>query len=270
MFHFRIYRVLTITSSSPKVGLFFVAALVGYVSTIIMHADKGTWEFRSRTDRIKGEMRKNHLPQALQVRIRKHYDYLWMHDKFTGLSLLNDARLSRPLRRDIGICLHGRAVLGVPFLDTTDVEILGEICLKLRLDIYLSDDVIFREGEIGREMFVIKEGMVEVLYRLKEAQAKKADARASPETLRAAEVMCELRRNDYFGELAIVSSKSGGRRKHSTRAGTICELLRLGKADFLGIIHMQVQKHKKLPPTGHPFFFFPLTRRDRRHDGLHY
>ena len=42
--------------------------------------------------------------------------------------------------------------------------------------------------------------------------------------------MCELRRNDYFGELAIVSSKSGGRRKHSTRAGTICELLRLGKA----------------------------------------
>ena len=38
--------------------LFFVALLVGYVSTIIMHADKSTWEFRSRTDRIKGEMRK--------------------------------------------------------------------------------------------------------------------------------------------------------------------------------------------------------------------
>ena len=60
---------------------------------------------------------------------------------------------------------------------------------------------------------------------------------------------------DYFGELAIVSSKSGGRRKHSTRAGTICELLRLGKADFLGIIHMQV--------------LFSRTPR-RRHDGLHY
>ena len=220
------------------VGLFFVALLVGYVSTIIMHADKSTWEFRSRTDRIKGEMRKNHLPVSLQVRIKKHYDYLWVHEKFQHLSLLNDARLPRPLRRDIGICLHGRAVLGVPFLDTTDVEILGEICLKLQLDIYLSDDVIFREGEVGRSMFVIKEGMVEVLYQLKEKEARTVDARASPATRRAAEVMCELRRNDYFGELAIVSPTNGGRRKHSARAGTICELLRLSKADFLGIIHM--------------------------------
>ena len=136
---------------------------------------------------------------------------------------------------------------GVPFLNTTDIEILGEICLKLRLDVYLAKDIIFREGELGRAMYVVKEGCVEVLAEghqwLKPGDATPKGRRArkrvtlvnslaAPER-RAAEVMVELRRNDYFGELAIVSGGGGGgRRHHSTRAGTVCELLRLSKADF--------------------------------------
>ena len=50
----------------------------------------------------------------------------------------------------------------VPFFSDADPEFVSAIITKLEFEVYLEDDIIIREGQMGTEMYFLKSGVVSV------------------------------------------------------------------------------------------------------------
>jgi CRP-like cAMP-binding protein len=74
-------------------------------------------------------------------------------------------------------------------------------------------DAVFREGELGTEMFIIQEGRVEILRRVGEEDRQ----------------MAVLEKGDFFGEMALLEDLP---RAATARALTDARLLRINGATF--------------------------------------
>lgn len=53
-------------------------------------------------------------------------------------------------------------VRSVPFFTDADADFVSAIITHLKFEVYLVDDEIIREGELGTEMYFLKEGVVEI------------------------------------------------------------------------------------------------------------
>ena len=74
-------------------------------------------------------------------------------------------------------------------------------------------DYVFREGELGTEMFILQEGQVEILKTLHGAD----------------EQLAVLEKGDFFGEMSLLEDLP---RTASARAVTACKLIRINGATF--------------------------------------
>jgi hypothetical protein len=88
------------------VGVLLVGATVGNVSLWLFTNSSSYTDYRKKMAHISEEMSYYHLPPPLQYRIRKYYDYLWIHQKRGGISyLFEDEELSEALKTDISLYL---------------------------------------------------------------------------------------------------------------------------------------------------------------------
>lgn len=74
--------------------------------------------------------------------------------------------------------------------------------------------VIFEDGDVGSEMFVIQSGTVELVKRTRRSDVK---------------VLATLEKGDFFGEMSILEDVP---RSATARAKTDCELIRIGQSTF--------------------------------------
>ena len=74
-------------------------------------------------------------------------------------------------------------------------------------------DYVFREGELGTEMFILQEGQVEILKTLQGVD----------------EQLAVLEKGDFFGEMSLLEDLP---RTASARAVTACKLIRINGATF--------------------------------------
>jgi CRP-like cAMP-binding protein len=79
-------------------------------------------------------------------------------------------------------------------------------------------EIIFREGEVGRHMYVILEGEVQIRKRTGEKTTR---------------TMITLKKGDIFGEMAVVEGKG---RSATAIASTDCRLLRLDEEAFYDLV----------------------------------
>jgi len=79
-------------------------------------------------------------------------------------------------------------------------------------------EIIFREGEAGRHMYVILEGEVQIRKRTGEKTTR---------------TMITLKKGDIFGEMAVVEGKS---RSATAIAATDCRLLRLDEDSYYDLV----------------------------------
>jgi len=101
-----------------------------------------------------------------------------------------------------------------PIFAGGDQLFLSQVSLALRSRQVRAGDLIIRKGEIGREMYLLTRGEVEVLDD-------------------AGQVVKKLKDGDVFGEIAVLLSKP---RTATVRAATPCDLFVLGKTDFCRIL----------------------------------
>jgi glucose-6-phosphate 1-dehydrogenase len=97
-----------------------------------------------------------------------------------------------------------------PIFAGGDQLFLSQVSLALRSRQVRAGDLIIRKGEIGREMYLLTRGEVEVLDD-------------------AGQVVKRLKDGDIFGEIAVLLSKP---RTATVRAATPCDLFVLDKTDF--------------------------------------
>ena len=119
---------------------------------------------------------------------------------------------------------------------------MEELLLRLRPCVFLPGDFICRKGEIGKEMYIVKSGTLEVVL---------PDGRAAV-TLGAGSV---------FGEISLMAEAGGNRRTADVRAKGFATLYILTKSDLAQVLQdypdqmdaLKTKAHdmlkKDIPPT---------------------
>jgi len=205
------------------IGLFLIALLISEANVYVMGKMQGSAAFQRKTDRVNHEMEYYGVPDDLQRQVRAFYDYIWIHQKQYDdkIALLSDQQMSTDLQRKLALHLFKDVVSHISFFSEIDDLLLGEICMSLRTKIFLPGDMIFFKGDVGKELFIISKGVVEVI-RDDLPLSKRRDA---PKIL--------LENGSFFGEIALVMEV---RRTCSVQARTVCEVNILQQNAFDAIL----------------------------------
>lgn len=216
-------KVYLVSTVYMIVGLFLVALLLSETNVYVMGKMQGSAAFQRRTDRVNHEMEYYAVPDDLQRQVRAFYDYVWVHQKQYDerIALLSDQQMSTDLQRKLALHLFKDVVSHISFFSDIDDLLLGEICMSLRSRIFLPGDMIFFKGDVGKELFIIAKGVVEVLR----DDLPAAKRRNAPQIL--------LRNGSFFGEIALVMEV---RRTCSVQARTMCEVNILQQDAFDAVV----------------------------------
>lgn len=191
-------------------GLCLVALLISELNVFLFGKKQGSAAFQRKIDRVTYEMEYYGIPDEIQRQVKAFYDYIWIHQKQYDdkVALLSDDQMSTDLQRKLALHLFKDVVSHISLFSEIDDLLLGEICLSLRTRIFLPHDMILYKGDVGKELFIIAKGVVEVLRDdLPLSQRQKAPP-------------IFLRNGSFFGEIALIMET---RRTCSVQARTICE-----------------------------------------------
>ncbi|KAM8843005.1 cyclic nucleotide gated channel subunit alpha 1a isoform 2-T3 [Synchiropus picturatus] len=199
------------------VGVLIFATIVGNIATMISNMNAAQAQFQSRIDNIKQYMQVRKVSQELELRVIKWFDYLWNNGK------AQDERevlryLPDKLKAEIAIQVHMDTLKKVRIFADCEAGLLIELVLKLRPQVFSPGDYICKKGDIGREMYIIKDGQLAVV----------ADDGVTQFVV--------LGSGSYFGEISILNikgSKAGNRRTANIRSIGYSDLFCLSKDDLM-------------------------------------
>jgi len=119
--------------------------------------------------------------------------------------------LSMPLREELNIIVYHSLVLAAPFLNSQSVPVIRNLVMKLTDAVYLPCDMIIRRGDVGEELFFIRDGRVDVF------------ANVTPPAWDDTP-LCVFKKGHYFGEVAFLT---GAKRTSwvMARTFTVCATL---------------------------------------------
>nr|XP_057947569.1 cyclic nucleotide gated channel subunit alpha 1a isoform X2 [Doryrhamphus excisus] len=199
------------------VGVLIFATIVGNIATMISNMNAAQAQFQARIDNIKQYMQVRKVSKDLELRVIKWFDYLWNNGK------AQDERevlryLPDKLKAEIAIQVHMETLKKVRIFADCEAGLLIELVLKLRPQVFSPGDYICKKGDIGREMYIIKDGKLAVV----------ADDGVTQFVV--------LGSGSYFGEISILNikgSKAGNRRTANIRSIGYSDLFCLSKDDLM-------------------------------------
>ncbi|DBA01338.1 TPA: hypothetical protein N0F65_001577 [Lagenidium giganteum] len=198
------------------IGTILTAALFGTIINLVQSMSRVENAFRKKMDQISHEMEALSLPHEIRARVTAYYDYLWINNRTFSeqLNLLNDEGMSLALRQQIAIYLFKDYLQKIPFFQLATDTVLGMICMQLRQVIFMPEDYIIREGDIGKELFMIVKGVVRVMPPKDGPQEE--------------ERKILLGEGDFFGEIGVVMEVERTRSVKSEGMAELCILSREG------------------------------------------
>ena len=203
------------------VGILMFASLVGNIGGIIDNMQKSRTKFQNKMDNIKRYMKSTRVPGNLQERVIKWFDYLWIYghpvDEQQALDSLPDK-----LKAEIGIHVHFETLKKVGFFKDCEQGLLWEIVVRLRTQVYSPNEYVCRKGDVGREMYIVNSGKLEVLAN------------------EHGPVLKELVHGEYFGEISVLNLGLGNSHRRRTafvRSVGYTALLCLSQADLLDVLN---------------------------------
>ncbi|XP_039295982.1 cyclic nucleotide-gated cation channel alpha-3 isoform X3 [Nilaparvata lugens] len=203
-------------------GLLLFATVLGHVANIVTSVSAARKEFQAKLDGVKTYMRMRRVPNHLQVKVIKWFDYLWLTQKCSdeekAVSCLPDK-----LKAEIAINVHLDTLKRVEIFQNTEAGFLCELVLRLRPVLFSPGDYICRKGEVGKEMYIVNRGRLQVV----------ADNGRT--------VLATLKAGSYFGEISILNmgtagKKLGNRRTASVRSVGYSDLFVLSKKDMWDVL----------------------------------
>ncbi|KAL7025136.1 hypothetical protein ACKWTF_013359 [Chironomus riparius] len=199
-------------------GLMLFATVLGHVANIVTSVSAARKEFQAKLDGVKTYMRMRRVPNHLQVKVIKWFDYLWLTQKCSdeerAVSCLPDK-----LKAEIAINVHLDTLKRVEIFQNTEAGFLCELVLRLRPVLFSPGDYICRKGEVGKEMYIVNRGRLQVV----------GDNGKT--------VMASLKAGSYFGEISILNmGTAGNRRTASVRSVGYSDLFVLSKKDMWDVL----------------------------------
>uniref|UniRef100_A0A4W4DPR3 Cyclic nucleotide-binding domain-containing protein n=1 Tax=Electrophorus electricus TaxID=8005 RepID=A0A4W4DPR3_ELEEL len=216
------------------IGVLIFATIVGNVGSMISNMNATRAEFQARIDAVKHYMHFRKVSRNLETRVIKWFDYLWTNEKAVDeQEVLKN--LPDKLRAEIAINVHLNTLKKVRIFQDCEAGLLVELVLKLRPQVYSPGDYICKKGDIGKEMYIIKEGILAVV----------ADDGVTQFAL--------LTAGSCFGEISILNiqgSKMGNRRTANIRSIGYSDLFCLSKDDLMVAVTEYPDAQKVLEDRG--------------------
>ncbi|KAM9211998.1 cyclic nucleotide-gated channel alpha-3 isoform 1-T1 [Dugong dugon] len=216
------------------VGVLIFATIVGNVGSMISNMNASRAEFQAKIDSIKQYMQFRKVTKDLETRVIRWFDYLWANRKTVDeKEVLKN--LPDKLKAEIAINVHLDTLKKVRIFQDCEAGLLVELVLKLRPAVFSPGDYICKKGDIGREMYIIKEGKLAVV----------ADDGVTQFVV--------LSDGSYFGEISILNikgSKSGNRRTANIRSIGYSDLFCLSKDDLMEALTEYPEAKKALEEKG--------------------
>ncbi|XP_054167514.1 cyclic nucleotide-gated channel rod photoreceptor subunit alpha-like isoform X2 [Oppia nitens] len=199
-------------------GLFLFATVLGYVANIVTNVSAARKEFQAKLDAVKTYMRMRRVPDHIQTKVIRWFDYLWMTQKSSDEER-SVGCLPDKLKAEIAIHVHLDTLKRVEIFQNTEAGFLCELVLRLRPVLFSPGDYICRKGEVGKEMYIVNRGRLQVV------------------TDNGKTVLATLRAGSYFGEISILNmGTAGNRRTASVRSVGYSDLFCLNKQDMWDVL----------------------------------
>nr|XP_046249987.1 cyclic nucleotide-gated cation channel beta-1-like [Scatophagus argus] len=209
------------------VGVFAFSIMIGQMRDVVGAATAGQTYYRTCVDNTIKYMSSYRIPKDVQNRVKTWYNYTWqsqgMLDEQELLTQLPDK-----MRLDIAIDVNYSIVSKVPLFQGCDRQMIFDMLKSLRSVVYLPGDYVCKKGEVGREMYIIKAGEVQVV--------------GGPD---GKTVFVTLRAGSVFGEISLLAVGGGNRRTANVIAHGFANLFILDKKDLNEIL-VHYPESKKL------------------------
>ncbi|XP_056908273.1 cyclic nucleotide-gated cation channel beta-3-like [Takifugu flavidus] len=209
------------------VGVFAFSIMMGQMRDVVGAATAGQTYYRTCMDNTIKYMSSYRIPKDVQNRVKTWYNYTWqsqgMLDEQELLTQLPDK-----MRLDIAIDVNYSIVSKVPLFQDCERQMIFDMLKSLRSVVYLPGDYVCRKDEVGREMYIIKAGEVQVV--------------GGPD---GKTVFVTLRAGSVFGEISLLAVGGGNRRTANVIAHGFANLFILDKKDLNEIL-VHYPESKKL------------------------
>ncbi|CAH0545860.1 unnamed protein product [Brassicogethes aeneus] len=198
-------------------GVLIFATIVGNIGSMISNMNVARVDFQNRMDGVKQYMAFRKVGRELEARVIRWFAYTWAEsgalDEERVLSALPDK-----LKAEIAIRVHLDTLRKVRIFQDCEPGLLEALVLKLRLQVFSPGDYICRKGDVGKEMYIVKRGRLQVV----------ADDGLT--------VLATLGAGSVFGEVSVLDiagNRTGNRRTANVRSLGYSDLFCLAKDDLL-------------------------------------
>ncbi|XP_043192463.1 potassium voltage-gated channel subfamily H member 2-like [Amphibalanus amphitrite] len=221
------------TIVSYLIGVFIFATIVGQVGNVITNRNANRLEFERLLDSAKLYMRHHRVPRAMQRRVQRWYDYSWSRGHIQGGGDINAVLglLPDKLRTELALHVNLMTLKKVTIFKACQPEFLHDLVLKMRAYIFTPGDLICRKGEVAREMFIIADGILEVI----------SDS---------GKVLTTMKAGDFFGEIGILNLDGLNKRTADVRSVGYSELFSLSRDNVLSAMRDYPEAQEILQTLG--------------------
>ncbi|XP_051990394.1 potassium/sodium hyperpolarization-activated cyclic nucleotide-gated channel 2-like [Xyrauchen texanus] len=196
-----------LTMLSMIVGATCYAVFIGHATALIQSLDSSRRQYQEKYKQVEQYMSFHKLPADFRQKIHDYYEHRYQGKMFDEESILEE--LNEPLREEIVNFNCRKLVATMPMFANAEPNFVTAMLTKLRFEVFQPGDYIIREGTIGKKMYFIQHGVVNVI------------TKGTPGL--------KLSDGSYFGEICLLTR---GRRTASVRAETYCRLYSLSVDNF--------------------------------------
>ncbi|CAH8663559.1 unnamed protein product [Schistosoma guineensis] len=209
-------------------GILVSAILIGQVIDILDSASANKVNYRKVMDATLSSMQQLHAPQHVVDKVRSWFMYNWDQQKTFNENSLFEC-LPIKLKSDLAISVHFHTLSKVTLFQNCEKALIYDMILRLKPVVFLPKDYICRKGEVGKEMYIVKSGAVEVV--------------GGPNN---SIVFVTLKEGSVFGEISLLALSGKNRRTADVRSKGFSTLFSLSKQDFEEIMKNYPQAHELL------------------------
>ena len=195
------------------VGVGTYGFIIGNVANILAKSNPARTRFFNNLEQLKIFVSYRNIPVHLQKRVSDYFNYIWKKRLGFDESVFLSS-LPQGLQNEVSVHLRREILQNIPLFKGVSDEFLKEVSLHMRPIVCVPAEYVFKEDDIGHEMYFIIRGKLEVITNEK--------------------VLTVLTDGDFFGEIALFTDRK--RRTATVKSVYYSDLYRLDRELFQEVL----------------------------------